>query len=99
MNKFKILVNEFTYQVVVFIGKLVKSEVSNFEKKQVLDETITRWLIDELKIVQLNIVAKWFINKFVLPNISEITQFIYDLITIKIVGITKETEPPIFSQE
>lgn len=72
------------------IVELTKKEISNEEKKEILDNAVTAYIIQTLNAVSPNFFIRWAITKLLLPNISIITQKIFDLLKEKIDGLTKE---------
>lgn len=72
------------------IVELTKQEIGNAEKKQMLDDAVTAYIIQTLNAASPNFFIRWAITKLLLPNISIITQKIFDLLKEKIDGLTKE---------
>jgi len=78
------------YCAISTIQKLVERECTNEEKKKLLDAAVKERLEYLLNQCNTGFIIKLLISKFVLPYIPEITQFIYDLIKTKVIGVTKE---------
>ena len=74
------------------IIELITAELENTEKKAALDETVTEWAENMLEKLSLNVLVKWFIKKYIIGNISTITQMIYDLLKCKVSGLSTESE-------
>lgn len=68
---------------------LAKTELNNNNKKMVLDQRIIDFLDNTIAGVKLNFILKLALKKLLLPNVSVITQIIFDLLKAKIEGITK----------
>ena len=71
------------------IIELAKTELSNNNKKMVLDQRIIEFLENAIAGVKLNFILKFALKQMLLPNVSVITQIIYDLLKARIDGITK----------
>lgn len=74
------------------IKALASSSFENSEKKEKLDLKITEAVELMLSKTNLNIFVIFVLKKFILPNVSELTQLIYDLLKSKIKGVTSEAE-------
>ena len=59
------------------------------QKKQRLDEKMTKWAEELLNTSKINIILKQAIKQFIIKNIPAITQAVFDLIKTRINGITK----------
>ena len=68
---------------------LAKTELNNNNKKMVLDQRIIDFLDNTIAGVKVNFILKLALKKLLLPNVSIITQIIFDLLKAKIDGITK----------
>lgn len=67
-------------------------KIENFsgkDKKIRLDEIITNFANSTIDKIKMNFVIKMIFKKILIENIPYITQVIFDLIKIKIEGITK----------
>lgn len=64
-------------------------DLTGEEKKIRLDKRMTDFANSLLEDAKINFIIKFLIKNFVIKNIPEITQSIYDLIKTKIEGITK----------
>lgn len=71
------------------IIELAKTELNNNNKKMVLDQRIIDFLDNTIAGVKLNFILKLALKKLLLPNVSIITQIIFDLLKTRIEGITK----------
>ena len=71
------------------IIELAQTELSNENKKLVLDHKIGDFLEETLNNLAINFILKIALKKLLLPNVSLITQIIYDLLKEKIKGITE----------
>ena len=71
------------------IIKLAKTDLNNNNKKMVLDQRIIEFLENAIAGIKLNFILKFALKQMLLPNVSVITQIIYDLLKAKIDGITK----------
>lgn len=87
--EFKNFIKEFVDETKENIIDLAKTELNNSNKKLELDSRIIDFLDDTLSGVKLNFILKFALKKLLLPNVSAITQIIYDLLKAKIDGITK----------
>lgn len=75
--------------LIVTITDLANKELKDEVKKAQLDKAITEFLISVIAGAKIGWLTKWMIEKLVLPHISELTQFAYDLLKEKIKGVTK----------
>jgi hypothetical protein len=71
------------------IIELAKTELSNNNKKMVLDQRIIDFLDNTIAGIKVNFILKLALKKILLPNVSVITQIIFDLLKARIEGITK----------
>lgn len=71
------------------IIELAKTELNNNNKKLILDQRIIEFLENTIAGVKLNFILKLALKKLLLPNVSVITQIIFDLLKARIEGITK----------
>lgn len=86
----KAFIKQFTTTAKGIIGHLEDyRNLSNEAKKQRLDSDMTDWALKWVDELELNIVVKFVLKKLLIPNISTITQAIFDLIKSKVEGITK----------
>lgn len=89
--KFKEFVKTFVNTTKITIANLeTYKELTGVAKKAQLDLTITNWVNVFLKDEKLNVFVKWIIKTFVIKNIPDITQAIFDLIKSRVEGITAE---------
>ena len=88
--KFKEFIEQFkekTQRVIGALGVYLKGE----EKKARLDETMTKWTIEQVEAnSKIKVIYKFIIKKFIIPQIPYITQMIFDLIKVRVEGITQE---------
>ena len=88
---FKDFIQGFIETSKLYIKKLENySELNGSDKKKRLDEIILSYCDDALLNSSLNFFFKFLLKKFVVPNISYITQSIFDLIKTNITGITEQ---------
>ena len=71
------------------IIELAKTELNNNNKKMVLDQRIIDFLDNTIAGIKINFILKLALKKILLPNVSVITQIIFDLLKARIEGITK----------
>ena len=89
--KFKEFIEKFknkTTELINFFEK--QKKLTGAEKKAQVDFAIKNWVEDILQGSDLNFIIKFILKKYVLNNIPVITQSIFDLIKIRIEGITEE---------
>lgn len=72
------------------IIELAKTELNNNNKKMVLDQRIIDFLDNTIAGIKINFILKLALKKILLPNVSVITQIIFDLLKARIEGITRE---------
>lgn len=72
------------------ITELVDTNLSNSDKKEVLDTTIRNWATEKLKDLSINVVAKWLIQKYLIGNIGIFTQLVFDLLKASVNNLTKK---------
>lgn len=65
------------------------NELSNEEKKRRLDYQITEWVEMTIDNIGLNFILKFALKKLLVNNIPTITQAIFDLVKVKVEGITE----------
>ena len=87
--EFKNFILNFVNTTKQNIIELAKTELNNNNKKMVLDQRIIDFLDNTIAGVKLNFILKLALKKLLLPNVSIITQIIFDLLKAKIEGITK----------
>lgn len=89
--KFKTFVNNFIKKATDTIESVEKfSELEGQQKKERLDDVLTKFAKKALDQCGLNFALKFIIEKFVINNIPIISQAIFDLIEKRIKGITVE---------
>ena len=86
--KFNDFIQSFITVVKTNIIELAQTELSNENKKMVLDNKIINYIDCSFDKLRVNFIIKKIIKTFVISNVSIITQLIYDLIKTKIDGIT-----------
>ncbi len=64
-------------------------ELSNEEKKERLDEHLTKYAETTINTLPLNFILKIALKHILLKNIPIITQAIFDLVKAKVEGVTK----------
>ena len=70
------------------IIELAKTDLNNSNKKMTLDHKIINFLEDSLEKLELNFILKIALKKLLIPNISLITQIIFDLLKERIKGLS-----------
>ena len=80
----KNFIQDFTSKTKTKIIDLATSELSNENKKLCLDHTITNYVEDFINKTSINFIFKWMIKKYLIPNISILTQSIFDLLKAKV---------------
>lgn len=93
MADFLEFLNGFVNTAKEQITELANAELDNTEKKAKLDAVITAFAENTLAKAKLNIFVKLAITKIVIPHISDITQVVYDLLKVKITGVTENEKP------
>lgn len=77
-----------TKSVIEEIEKMKNLVDNGPAKKQMLDETMVHWVEQNYnKLVKINFLMKGSVKKAIILMIPRLTQKIYDLIRIKIMGI------------
>lgn len=79
----------FTNKTKDSIVELAKTELNNDNKKLALDHSIVEFVEQSISNLSMNWFFKTVLKRLVLPNVSLITQIIFDLLKAKIEGITK----------
>lgn len=87
-HTFKMILAEILRVARVKIAELVNEQISNAEKKAMLDEAVKGCIMSLLATVKLGWVTKFILERFVVQNIPVFTQAIYDLIKCYIDGVT-----------
>ena len=82
-------IKNFVTEVNANILQLAQTELSNENKKLTLDHAIFEYVETAINGLSINFILKIALRKLLLPNISTITQIIFDLLKAKIEGITK----------
>lgn len=88
-NKLKILLNHIVTFTKIKIKELAKTELNSKEKKQKLDDYIVNLIRKTMNYLHFNIAERWFVEHYIIPIVDDITQYIYDLIKIKWLQISK----------
>ena len=95
--KFKEFIEQFKEKTQRVIGALEVTKtitgvyLKGEEKKARLDETMTKWTIEQVEAnSKIKVIYKFIIKKFIIPQIPYITQMIFDLIKVRVEGITQE---------
>lgn len=86
-NKF----TKFIYAMVTAAKRkiilLTTEELSNEEKKKKLDEHIISLIENTMSALGFNLVMKWFVRKFIVPNVDDLTQIVFNLLKAKVSGV------------
>ena len=88
--QFREFIENFVATTKSSIVELAQTELTNENKKLVLDHKIVDYLDSALEKLTINFILKIVLKKLLLPNISLITQIIYDLLKERIKGVTKQ---------
>ena len=85
-------IKEFIKNIAVLtktkIIDLASEQISNTEKKERLDCTITDYIEKICSKLDINFFVRLILKQLLLPNVSIITQIIFDFIKVNIKGIT-----------
>lgn len=87
--EFKNFILNFVNTTKQNIIELAKTELNNNNKKMVLDQRIIDFLDNTIAGIKINFILKLALKKLLLPNVSVITQIVFDLLKARIEGITK----------
>lgn len=88
--KFSDLIKNVALKAEIVIENLEKfKDLTGKQKKDRLDKAIKEYIENNLEFVGMNFIIKFIIKKFLIENIPSITQAIFDLIKVKIEGVTK----------
>ena len=85
----KEFIKNFAEQTKNKIIELAHTELTNENKKLMLDHHIVDYVERAINGLTINFVFKMALRKLILPNISVITQLIFDMLKARIEGITK----------
>lgn len=86
----KDFINGFVDTTKTYIKKLEElNTLSNEDKKRRLDEILMTYSLTALDNLGLNFVFKLVIKKLLIANIPNFTQAIFNMIKLRIEGITK----------
>ena len=87
-------IKEFIKNIAVLtktkIIDLANEQISNIEKKERLDITITEYIEKISSKLDINFFVRLVLKQLLLPNVSIITQIIFDFIKVNIKGITAQ---------
>lgn len=89
--QFKNFILNFVNTTKQNIIELAQTELNNNNKKLILDQRIIEFLENTITGIKINFILKLALKKLLLPNVSIITQIIFDLLKARIEGITKWT--------
>ena len=84
--QFKNFILDFVNTTKTNIIELAKTELSNSNKKMVLDQRIIEFLENAFENLKLNFILKFTLKKLLFPNVSVLTQIIFDLLKERIEG-------------
>lgn len=87
--EFKNFILNFVNTTKQNIIELAKTELNNNNKKMVLDQRIIDFLDNTIAGIKINFILKLALKKLLLPNVSIITQIIFDLLKAKAEGISE----------
>lgn len=87
--KLRNFIESFVATTKTNIIELAQTELTNENKKLVLDHKIIDFLDNTLEKLTVNFILKFALKKLLLPNVSLITQIIFDLLKERIKGVTK----------
>lgn len=85
----KTFIQEFAEKTKNKIAELAQTQLTGAEKKQRLDEKMTKWAEELLAKTKMNMFLKQAVKQFIISSIPVITQAIFDLLKAKINGITE----------
>ena len=85
----KEFIQEFAKRTKSKIAELAQTQLSGAEKKQKLDEKMTKWAEELLNGAKMNALLKKAVKQFVISSIPVITQAVFDLLKTRIQGITE----------
>lgn len=88
-DKFKRLWDEIVNCSKAKIVDLADTELKNEVKKQKLDIYIINLINGAMDTLGFNAIQRWCVKTFIIPYVDDITQYIYDLLKARIVGVTK----------
>ena len=86
LNEF---IKNFFEKVKNDVVELAETELTNENKKLMLDHNIVNWLEKAISGLTINLFLKMALKKLLLPNVSLITQLLFDFLKAKIQGVTK----------
>ena len=86
--KLRDFIENFVMVAKTNIIELAQTELSNENKKLVLDHKIISFIDSTLEKLTVNLILKFALKKLLLPNVSLITQIIFDLLKERIEGVT-----------
>ena len=90
MKKTKQFIENFTQRVKISIAALeTYSALTSEQKKERLDEMVTKFVQETIDSIGLNFVLKLIVKKLLIENIPLITQAAFDLIKARVRGITE----------
>ena len=87
--KLKEFINNFAEQAKSKIIELAQTVLTNENKKLMLDHYIVDYVEKAINGLTVNFVLKLALRKLILPNVSLITQIIFDMLKARIAGVTK----------
>lgn len=86
LNEF---IKNFFAKVKNEVIELAETELTNENKKLMLDHNIINWLEKAINGLTINFILKAALKKLLLPNVSLITQLLFDFLKARIEGVTK----------
>lgn len=89
-EKIRALLSEIFNSAKAKIVELANTELKDEVKKQKLDTYIVNVIKATMDRLGFNPIARFVVNKFVIPYVDDITQYIYDLLKAKVKGVTKK---------
>ena len=88
--KFKEFIKEFVNKTKNLIQVFEEySHLSGAEKKAQVDFRIKNWVEEVIDNSKINFLIKFILKTYILNNIPEITQTIFDLVKTRVQGITE----------
>lgn len=88
-KKYRMLFEEIVNSSKAKIIDLADTELKNDVKKQKLDNYIIKIINQAMDRLRFTPIAKWAVRQFVIPYVDVITQYIYDLLKARVIGVTK----------
>ena len=82
--KFKDFIQDFEIVTKNKIAELAMQALTNTEKKARLDDYLLEYLQNILGVFKPNLILRFIISKYVIPNVPTLTQTVYNLLKTRI---------------